>query len=90
MIYTVGLDPTYMEIHNPELFDNWVDLTQADVDNMGVVIRDRYGAQFVFSDLGHEDFLRSAADDPLLTEIYRDDEAVIFAVDSPEAPVSDG
>jgi hypothetical protein len=81
MIYTVGLDPTYMEIHNQEMFDNWVDLTQANVEKMGEVIRDRYGAQFVFTDLGHEDFLQRAAEDPLLTEIYRDDEAAIFAVD---------
>jgi hypothetical protein len=89
MIYTVGLDPTYMEIHNPELFDNWVELTHGDVEQMGEVIRDRYGAQYIFSDLGHGDFLQGAADDPLLTEIYRDDEAVIFAVETGEGVGSD-
>lgn len=90
MIYTVGLDPTYMELHNADLYHDWVDLTQGDVDKPGAVIRDQFGAQFVFSDLGHAAFLRQAADDPLLTEVYRDDQAVIFAVEAGEAAGSEG
>jgi hypothetical protein len=90
MIYTVGLDPTYMEIHNDDLFDDWVELTQGNVDETGRVIQDQFGAQFVFTDLDHGDFLRRAADDPLLTEIYRDDEAAIFAVVDGEAVGSEG
>ncbi|MFZ0545084.1 MAG: hypothetical protein WAM60_06585 [Candidatus Promineifilaceae bacterium] len=90
MIYTVGLDPTYMELHNSELYHEWVDITQGNVDKTGEVIRDRFGAQFVFTDLNHEAFLRHAADDPLLKEIYRDNEAVIFAVEAGEAPGSEG
>lgn len=90
MIYTVGLDPTYMELHNAEIFEEWVDITRANVDNIGERIRDHYGAQFIFSDLNHEDFINRAAGDPLLKEIYRDDEAVIFAVNAGEALNSDG
>lgn len=90
MIYTVGLDPTYMEIHNAGLFNQWVDLTQGNVDETGRVIWDQFGAQYIFSDLNHDDFLRRAAGDPLLTELYRDDQAVIFAVQAGEAASSDG
>jgi hypothetical protein len=90
MIYTVGLDPTYMELHNSGLYHDWVDLTQGKVDKPGEVIGDQFGAQYVFSDLGHEAFLRRAADDPLLREIYRDDQAVIFAVEAGEAAGSEG
>ena len=90
MIYTVGLDPTYMEIHNAELFDKWVNLTRGNVDQMGEVIRDEYGAEFIFTDTNHDDFINSATDDPLLNEIYRDDEAVIFAVGAEEATGSEG
>jgi hypothetical protein len=90
MIYTVGLDPTYMELHNSGLYHDWVDLTQGNVDKPGEVIGDQFGAQYVFSDLGHEAFLRRAADDPLLREIYRDDQAVIFAVEAGEAAGSEG
>ncbi len=90
MIYTAGLDPTYMELHNADLFDQWVDITQGKVDRMGEVIRDQYGADFVFTDTDHEDFISIANEDPLLEVIYQDDEAVIFAVDTGEAAGSEG
>jgi hypothetical protein len=80
MRYTIGLDPTYMEIQNADLFDYWEDLTQGDVEETGQAIKEQFGAQFVFTDLNHEAFLQQAAEDPWLTEIYRDEQAVIFAV----------
>jgi hypothetical protein len=90
MIYTAGLDPTYMELHNADLFDQWVDITQGRVEEMGEVIRDQYGADFVFTDTDHEDFINIANDDPLLEVIYQDNEAVIYAVDTREAVGSEG
>jgi hypothetical protein len=90
MIYTVGLDPTYMEIHNASLFEEWVDITRGRSTETGQVIRDHFGGQFVFTDLAHEAFLNRAADDPLLVEIYRDDYAVIFEVQAGETATSDG
>ena len=79
-IYTVGLDPTYMSIHDPDLFETWVQITRGQVDSPGAVIAGRFDADYVFSDLDHSDFLRLAAADPYLTEIYRDEYAVIFSV----------
>jgi hypothetical protein len=90
MIYTAGLDPTYMELHNTDLFEQWVEITKGNVDGMGEIIRDQFGAQYVFTDTGHEDFINKAKDDPILTEIYRDDEAVIFAVNAGGAAGSEG
>jgi len=90
MIYTVGLDPTYMELHNADLFNEWKDLTHGNVENMGAVIRDQFDAQYIFTDTDHEDFINNAAEDPLLKEIYRDDEAVIYAVGTGEASGRDG
>ncbi len=90
MIYTVGLDPTYMEIHNADLFDDWVELTRGNVEQTGQAIEEEFDAQFIFTDLDHEDFLRRAADDPRLTEIYRDEQAAIFAVGTGEASGSEG
>ncbi|CUS05827.1 membrane protein of unknown function [Candidatus Promineifilum breve] len=78
--YINGLDPTFMQLHDAALYDEWVDITRGRVDSPGQAIRDRFGAQFVFSDVGHEGFLAAAADDPLLREIYRDEYAVVFAV----------
>ena len=79
-IYTAGLDPTFMELQNPERFEQWRDLTRGKIDQPGQIIRDEYGAAYVFSDLKHENFLDVAADDPLLEEVYRDEYAIIFAI----------
>jgi hypothetical protein len=82
--YINGLDPTFMQLHNEELYDEWVDITRGRVDEPGEIIRDRFGAQYVFSDLNHEDFLEEAAADPLLEEVYRDEYAVVFRVTAGE------
>lgn len=79
-VYTAGLDPTFFELENPELFNEWVDITKGRIENPGAQIRDRFNADYVFSDLNHKSFLKMAKEDPLLTEIYQDDDAIIFAV----------
>lgn len=79
-VYTAGLDPTFMQLHDPKLFDLWVDITRGRVDEPSRLIRERFGGEYVFSDLDHDDFLDEAAADAGLVEVYRDDDAVIFAV----------
>ncbi len=79
-IYTAGLDPTFMELYDKGLFDQWVEITRGKVENPSGLIRNRFGAQYVFSDTRHDSFLDRAAEDPDLVELYRDDDAVIFAV----------
>ena len=79
-VYTAGLDPTFMELEDPARFDQWRDITRGNVEKPGVLIRDEYGADYVFTDLKHEDFLEVAAADSLLEEVYRDEYAVILAV----------
>ena len=79
-IYTAGLDPTFMELHDKPLFDEWVAITRGKVETPSEPIRSQFNAQFVFSDTKHDSFLEHAAEDPDLIELYRDDDAVIFAV----------
>jgi hypothetical protein len=78
--YINGLDPTFMQLYDEPLYEEWVDITRGRVESPGAIIRDRFGAAYVVSDLAHEDFLSRAADDPALVEIYRDEDAVVFAV----------
>ena len=82
-VYTVGLDPTYMAQFDAGLYHEWVQITQGQVARPAPVIGERFGGDYVFSDLEHEAFLRLAAADPGLVELYRDEEAVIFAVVKP-------
>lgn len=79
-VYTAGLDPTYMELYDQGLYDEWVRITRGKVDNPSEAIRERFGGQYVFTDLKHDSFLNKAADDPALVEVYRDEYAVIFEV----------
>lgn len=81
--YLVGLDPTYLQLYDPDLYNLWVDITQGDVENPSHVIATTFASRYIHTDLNHGDFLQIAAEDPGLKEVYRDDQAVIFEVISP-------
>ncbi len=76
--YTAGLDPTYMQLYNPQLFDLWVDITKGRVETPAKTIATTFEASYVISDLKHKDFIKVAQADPGLEEVYRDDFAIIF------------
>lgn len=78
--YINGLDPTFMQLHDEALYEEWVDITRGRIDAPGAAIRDRFGADYVFTDLNHESFIEEAAGDPALREVYRDEYAVVYAV----------
>jgi len=78
--YLIGLDPTYMQLYDPKLYDLWVDITQGDVENPSRLIAATFGSRFVHTDLNHGRFLEVAMRDPGLKEAYRDSQAVIFEV----------
>ncbi|GIK58289.1 MAG: hypothetical protein BroJett015_39520 [Chloroflexota bacterium] len=83
--YTVGLDPTYLSLQDMDLYNKWVQITRGEVQQPSLAMKERFNnAAYVFSDLNHDAFLREAAKDPGLQEIYRDESAVIFAVQSGE------
>jgi hypothetical protein len=79
-LYTLGLDPTYMQLYDSTLYDEWVAITRGEVRQPSTAIAERFGAEFVFSDLKHGAFEKRAAADAGLKEVYRDDEAVIYTV----------
>jgi hypothetical protein len=78
--YLIGLDPTYLQLYDADLYDLWVDITQGDVENPSQVIANTFDSRYIHTDLNHGDFLQIAAEDPGLKEVYRDDQAVIFEV----------
>jgi len=81
--YLIGLDPTYMQLYDVDLYNLWVKITQGKVENPSRIIADTFGAQWIHTDLNHQDFLRVAAKDPGLKEVFRDGQAVIFEVVTP-------
>jgi hypothetical protein len=78
--YLIGLDPTYLQLYDADLYDLWVDIAQGDVENPSQVITSTFDSRYIHTDLNHGDFLQVAAEDPGLKEVYRDDQAVIFEV----------
>jgi hypothetical protein len=78
--YLIGLDPTYLQLYDADLYDLWVDITQGDVENPSQIIATTFDSRYIHTDLNHGDFLQVAAEDAGLKEVYRDDQAVIFEV----------
>ena len=78
--YTVGLDPTYLELADPARYALWVDLTQGRGLDLSQAILSRFGARYAVSDLKHKAFLARAAADPQMQEVYRDSNSVVFAI----------
>jgi hypothetical protein len=78
--YLIGLDPTYMYLHDGPLYLQWRAIGRGRVEKPGAIIRDRFDCGWVFSDLDHRMFLDQAAADPDLVEVYRDRSSVVFAV----------
>ncbi|HEX5807510.1 MAG TPA: hypothetical protein VFY25_02505, partial [Anaerolineales bacterium] len=78
--YLAGLDPTYLQLYDPAVYDVWVDITKGNTDDPSQLIAATFDAHYVHTDLNHTSFLRVAGKDPGLKEVYRDDQAVIFEV----------
>lgn len=81
--YLVGLDPTYMQLHDPELYDLWVLISRGEVERPSQFIANKFHARYVHTDLNHQRFIDRAEADPYLTEAYRDDQNIIFLVTRP-------
>ena len=79
-VYLAGLDPTYSQQYDPDLYIRWVEITRGRVDNPADAILNEFGAEFVHTDLHHGDFLAIAYADPRMVEVFRDDQAVIFQI----------
>jgi hypothetical protein len=79
--YVYGLDPNYLYSQNPELSKQLSEITGGKVDDPGPIIREKYGARWVFSDTKeHTDFLAKALDSGWFEMAYEDDEAYILKI----------
>lgn len=78
--YLVGLDPTYMQRFDSTLWDQWVAITQGDIENPAAIIEGEFGARYIISDTRHRKFARVADADPRLRMVYRDDNCYVWEV----------
>jgi hypothetical protein len=82
--YLVGLDPTYLQVAHPTLWNLWVPITQGAVERPSTLIRENFGARYIISDLYHEAFAARANGDPNMRLVYRDDNSLIWQIEDSE------
>lgn len=81
-VYVSGLDPTYLLDKNPELSKLYEDITLGREKDPGPIIRDRFGARYVFSDNEeiHNNFYFNAMQSGWFEKVYEDDECTVLYI----------
>ncbi|HEY6328672.1 MAG TPA: hypothetical protein VI756_05000 [Blastocatellia bacterium] len=78
--YIAGLDPTYLYDEDHDLWKTYADVTLGNVDDPGPVIRDRFGANYVFTSSEQSDFKQAADDSGGFETVYSDQYATVMRV----------
>jgi hypothetical protein len=78
--YVSGLDPTYLLDKDPALSALYDRITLGDEEDPGPLIRDRFGARYVFTDNSHDDFFDNAKTSGWFEIVYEDKECTILHI----------
>ena len=79
--YVYGLDPNYLYSAHPDLYTLLKDLTEGKVEDPAPVIRDRFGANYIFADAKENiDMLAKALESGWVETVYEDDEARLLKI----------
>jgi hypothetical protein len=78
--YVSGLDPNYLYDKNPDLSQLYERITLGKEEDPGPLIRDRFGATYVFSDNDHHDFFANARASGWFEIVYEDEECTIMRI----------
>jgi len=79
--YVYGLDPNYLYTKNPELSKLIPDITSGKIEESAPVIREKFGARFIFSDAKeNEDMIAKCLGSGWCEMAYEDDEAIFLKI----------
>jgi hypothetical protein len=78
--YVSGLDPSYLYDRDSRLSELYERITLGKEENPGPLIRDRFGATYVFSDNEHHDFFDHARASGWFQIVYEDEECTIMRI----------
>ncbi|MBX3244794.1 MAG: hypothetical protein KF685_10090 [Acidobacteria bacterium] len=77
--YVYGLDPNYLFSENPDLYKLLTEITTGKQDDAGPLIRERFGANWVFTDAEENDqMVAKLLENGWADVVYTDDEARIL------------
>jgi hypothetical protein len=75
-----GLDPSYLYDRDPVLSRLYERITLGKEDDPGPLIRDRFGARYVFTDNNHHDFVAAANASGWFEIVYEDEYCMILHI----------
>ena len=78
--YVSGLDPNYLFDQDKRLSELYERITLGQEENPGPLIRDRFGARYVFSDNRHHDFSANARASGWFDILYEDTQCTIMYI----------
>ena len=78
--YVSGLDPTYLFDKNPDLSRLYERITLGKEEDPGPLIRDRFGARYVFTDNSHHDFFTNAKESGWFEIVFEDPQCTIMRI----------
>ena len=80
--YVSGLDPAYLADENPDLSDLYETITSGQEQDPGPLIRDRFGASWVFTDVkdANEAFYRNAMRGGRVDLVYEDRDCRVLRI----------
>ena len=80
LYYVSGLDPSYLFDKDPDLSRLYDRITLGQEEDPGPLIRNRFGARYVFSDNQHHDFFDHARSSGWFDIVYEDTECTIMFI----------
>lgn len=79
--YVYGLDPNYLYSQNPDLYKLLLDITSGKIDDPAPLIREKFGANYVFVDAKeNEDLVAKLLDSGWAEMAYEDEEARLIRI----------
>jgi hypothetical protein len=78
--YIVGLDPTYLYDRDRQLWRLYERITLGNENDPAPIIRDRFGAEYVFTDNYHTDFLEIADRSGDFETVYKDNYTTVLRI----------
>ena len=88
--YVSGLDPSYLYDKDPDLSRLYERITLGRQEDPGPLIRDRFGARYVFSDNAHHDFFEHARLSGWFDIVYEDTQCTIMYIRDEKIPAIEG
>lgn len=79
--YVYGLDPNYLYSAHPDLYTLLKDLTEGKIEDPAPLIRDKFGANYIFADAKENtEMLAKAIESGWVETVYEDDEARLLKI----------